>query len=109
MRFTGRYAVLEQLAARRELNNQALEKSGGRAIDERVKAFVLQLFAATADGASVHVGHGLEESGIEFDRVVCFRESEFWYRCIQLKLQAVQENGMVHAAFCSAPSDIPIA
>src|SRR5260370_25670841 len=90
IRFTGRCAVLERLAARLELNNQALEKCGGRSIDERVKALVRQLFAAAADRASVHVGHGLEESGIEFDRVVGLRESEFRYRGIELKLQAWQ-------------------
>ena len=109
IRFTGRRAVLEQFSSGGELNNQALEKSGGRAIDERMKAFLLQLFAAAADGASVHLGHGLEEGGIKFDRVVGFRESEFGHGRIELKLQALQENGMVDVAFGATPTENAIS
>ncbi len=107
--FTGRRAVFEQFAARGELNDQALEKSGGSAIDERMKTFLFEFFAATADGASVYVGHGLKESGIEFDRVIGFRESEFGYRGAELKLQTLQENGMVDAAFRAAPTENAVA
>ena len=109
IRFTGRCAVLEQLAARGELNNEALEKTGGRTIDERMEAFLLQLFATAADGASVHVGHGLEERGIKFDRVVGFRESEFGYGGIELELQALEDKGMVNAAFVAAPTEDAIS
>ena len=70
-----------------------------------MKAFLLQLFAAAADGASVHISHGLEESRIKFDRVVGFRQSEFGYCGIELKLQALQQNGMVDAAFGAAPTE----
>src|SRR4029077_16526432 len=101
----GRCAVLEQLAARRELNNQALEKRRGGAVDKRVKPFLLQFSAAAADGAPVHIGHGLEESGIKFDRVVGFRDGEFGYCGIELKLQALQENGVVDAAFGAGPTE----
>jgi hypothetical protein len=47
----------------------------------------------------------LEESGLKFDGVVGFRESEFRDCGIELKLQALQENGMVDAAFGAAPSE----
>ncbi len=69
-----------------------------------MKAFLLQLLAAAADNASVHIDHGLEESGIEFDRVVRFGECEFGHCGIELKLQALQENGMVDAAFGAGPT-----
>src|SRR5258708_2287042 len=74
-----------------------------------MKTFLFELFATTADGASVHVGHGLKEGGIEFDRVIGFRESELRYRGAELKLQALQENGMVDAAFGAAPTENAIA
>ena len=74
-----------------------------------MKTSLFQLFAAAADGASVHVGHGLEERGIKFDRVVGFRESEFGYGGIELKLQALEENGMVNAAFVAAPTEDAIS
>src|SRR5258707_5490894 len=70
-----------------------------------MKTFLFELFAATADGGSVYVGHGLKERGIEFDRVIGFRESEFGYRGVELKLQALQQNGMVDAAFGAAPTE----
>src|SRR5258706_1540329 len=74
-----------------------------------MKTFLFELFAATADGASVYVSQGLEKSGIEFDRVIGFRESEFGYRGVELKLQALQENGMVDAAFGAAPAENAVA
>src|SRR5258708_12756041 len=74
-----------------------------------MKAFLFEVFAAAADGASVHVGHGLEKSGIEFDRVIGFGESEFGYRGAELKLQALQENGMVDAAFGAVPTENAVA
>src|SRR5260370_37755115 len=70
-----------------------------------MKTFLFELFATTADGASVYVGHGLKERGIEFDRVIGFGESEFGHRGAELKLQALQENGMVDAAFGAAPAE----
>src|SRR5467141_1096893 len=74
-----------------------------------MKTFLFELFAATADGASVYVGHGLKERGIEFDRVISFREREFRHRGVELKLQALQENGMVDAAFGAAPTENAVA
>src|SRR6266478_7115784 len=65
--------------------------------------------AAAADGASGHVGHGLEESGIKFDRVVGFGKGKFRYRSVELKLQPLQENGMVDAAFGAAPTENAVA
>src|SRR2546425_7206275 len=74
-----------------------------------MKTFLFELFTGAADGASVHVGHRLEESGIEFNRVIGFRQSEFGYCGIELKLQALQENGMVDAAFGAAPTENAVA
>ena len=51
----------------------------------------------------------MEERGIKFDRVVGFRESEFGYGGIELKLQALEENGMVNAAFVAAPTEDAIS
>src|SRR5260370_24976579 len=70
-----------------------------------MKAFLFELFAAAADGASVHVGHGLKERGIEFDRVIGFGESEFGHRGAELKLQALQEDVRVDASFGAAPAE----
>ncbi len=103
--FAGRCAIFEQFAARRELHHQAFEKPGSRTVDERMKTFLFELFAAAADGAPVHVGHGLEERRVKFDGVVGFRESEFGHGGIELKLETLQENGMVDVAFGSAPTE----
>src|SRR5260370_38296720 len=70
-----------------------------------MESFLVELFAAAAGGAAVHVGHGLEERRVKFDGVVGFRESEFGHGGIELKLETLQENGMVDVAFGSAPTE----
>src|SRR4029077_13491868 len=45
------------------------------------------------------------KSRIEFDRVIGFGEREFGYGSVELKLQALQENGMIDAAFGAAPAE----
>ena len=74
-----------------------------------MKAALLQFFAATPDGASVHVGHGLEESRIQFDGIFRFGKREFRNGRVKLKLQALQENRVEDAALGALPTQDAVA
>src|SRR6267143_146389 len=75
-----------------------------RAIEQRMKSFPLQLFAAASDRAPVHVSHRLEQSGVKLGRMVGFREREFGYRSVELQLKALKKYGVVDAALGAAPA-----
>ena len=69
-----------------------------------MKAALFQLFAATADGAAIHIGHGLEERRIQFDGILGFGKREFGDRGVKLKLEALQDNRMKDAALSALPT-----
>src|SRR6266849_7987150 len=69
-----------------------------------MKTALLKFFAATADGAAIHVRHGLEEGRIKFDGILRFGEGEFGNRGIKLKLETLQKNRMEDAAFGALPA-----
>src|SRR5215470_2538197 len=65
---------------------------------------LFNLFAAAADGASVHVRHRLKESGIKLDWVFRFGKREFRDRSVKLELQALQKNRMKNSTFGALPA-----
>src|SRR5690348_4198117 len=69
-----------------------------------MKTALLNFFAASADGATIHVGHGLEEGRIKLDGIFRFRDGEFGNRGIELKLQTLQDNRVKDAAFGALPA-----
>src|SRR5215471_2361453 len=69
-----------------------------------MKTALLDLFAAAADGAAVHVGHGLEQSRVKLDGIFCFRQSEFRNRRVELQLQTLQNNRVKNPAFRTLPA-----
>ncbi len=69
-----------------------------------MKSFSFQLFAAAPDGAPVHVGHRLEQCGVKLGRMVGFRERELGDRSVELQLKALEEYGVIDAAFGTAPA-----
>src|SRR5579864_1176765 len=74
-----------------------------------MKPALLQFFAATPDGAAVHVCHGLKERRIQFNGIFRFRKRKFRNRRVKLKLQALQENGVKDVAFGALPAQDAIA
>ena len=68
-----------------------------------------KLLTATSNGATIDVGHGLKECGIEFDRMLCFGNPEFRGSRIKCHLQALKQNGMIDAAFLPSPAENPIS
>src|ERR1700730_9233786 len=74
-----------------------------------MKASLIQFFAATTDGTSIHIVHGLEQSRIEFNGIVGFRERKFGYGGIKLQLQALQEDRMIYAPFGTGPAQKAIS
>ena len=74
-----------------------------------MKAALLEFFTATADSASIYVGHGLEERGVEFGGIVRFGEREFGNRSIELELQALQKNRMEDVALIALPAQNSIS
>src|SRR5215469_3975040 len=70
-----------------------------------MKTALLQLLAATADDPSVHIGHGLEKSGVKFDGMFRLGESEFRNGGVKLKLQALQQNGVEDGSFGALPAE----
>src|SRR5258706_8259074 len=69
-----------------------------------MKAFLLQLFAASADRASIHIAHRLEQRRVQLNGMVRFGKREFGHRCVELQLQALQENRMVNPTVRTAPT-----
>src|SRR5919109_1303330 len=69
-----------------------------------MKTTLLDFFAAAADGAAIHVGHGLEESRVKLHGIFRLREREFWNRGVKLKLQTLQDNRVKDAAFRTLPA-----
>src|SRR6266852_575881 len=65
---------------------------------------LFQFLAAAADCASIHLGHRLEESGIQFDRVVGFRERDIGNRSVKLELESLQENRVEDFALGALPA-----
>src|SRR6267154_3295709 len=104
-----RRAVVEELSAWGKLDDQPLQKGGGGAIDQRMKAFLLQLFAASADRASIHIAHRLEQRRVQLNWIVRFVKREFGHRCVELQLQALQENRMINPTVRSAPTQDAIS
>src|SRR5712672_3565213 len=99
-----RCAVVEELSAWGKLHDQPLQKAGGGTVDQRMKAFLLQFFAASADRAAIHIAHRLEQRRVKLNGMVRFRKREFGYRCVKLQLQALQENRMINPTVRSAPA-----
>src|SRR5947208_6730065 len=56
--FTVRRAFFNEFATRRELHDHALQEIRSGAVIKRMKAALLDLLTAAADGATVHVSHG---------------------------------------------------
>src|SRR5215813_13505519 len=74
-----------------------------------MKTAFLQLLTAAADGASVHVIHGLEQCGIELDGMIRFRKGEFRHGSVELQLKALQQNRVKDAALFTAPTENAIS
>src|SRR5215475_5786347 len=70
-----------------------------------MKTAFLQIFTAAADGASVHVSHGLEQRRIKFDGMIRFRERELRHGSIELQLKSLQQNRVIDAALFAAPAE----
>src|SRR5215472_8976101 len=69
-----------------------------------MKPALLDVFAAAADGAAVHVGHRLEESGIKLGGIFRFRKREFGNRGIKLQLQTLQNDWVKDATLGTLPA-----
>jgi hypothetical protein len=100
-----RRLVFEEFTARRQLDNQALQKAGRGSVHERMETAFIQFFAAPANRPSVYIGHGLEQCRIEFDRMVRFRERELGDRGIELQLKTLQQDGMEGAPLGTPPTE----
>src|SRR5215469_10295251 len=74
-----------------------------------MEATLLQFLAATANGTTVHIRHGLKERGIELNRVFRFGKREFRNRGIKLKLKALQENRVEDVALGALPAQNAVA
>src|SRR5215831_4184238 len=74
-----------------------------------MKAALLQFFTAAANGAAVHVRHGLKECGIKLNRVFRFGQREFRNRSVKLKLKALQENRVEDIALGALPAQDAVA
>src|SRR5437868_14936863 len=74
-----------------------------------MKAFLLQLFAASADRASIHIAHRLEQRRVQLNGMVRFGKREFGHRCVELQLQALEENRMINPTVRTAPTQDAIS
>ncbi len=79
----------------RELHDQALQEFGSSAVKKRMKTLPFQFFATASDGAAIHVGHRLEQGGVQLGGMVGFGKREFGHRSVELQLKALEENGVV--------------
>ena len=70
---------------------------------------VLQLFAATSDGAPVYVTQGLEKCGIQFHGVFGFRQSELRNSRVELQLQTLEQDRMIDVSFRPPPTQNAVA
>src|SRR5262249_38504422 len=74
-----------------------------------MKTAFLQLLTAAADGASVHVIHGLEQCGIELDGMIRFRKGEFRHGSVELQLKALQQDRVKDPALFTVPTENAIS
>src|SRR5712671_4671896 len=74
-----------------------------------MKSFLLQLFAASADRASIHIAHRLEQCRVELNGMIRFGKREFRRRCVKVQLQALQENRMINPTVRAAPAQDAIS
>src|SRR5216683_949389 len=69
-----------------------------------MKTLPFQFFATASDGAAIHVGHRLEQGGVQLGGMVGFGKREFGHRSVKLQLKALEENGVVDTTLGAAPT-----
>src|ERR1700737_1948839 len=74
-----------------------------------MEASFLQFFPTSADRASIHIVHRLEQRRVELNRMVRFRKREFRHGCVKLQLETLEENRMIDAPVRPAPAQDAIA
>src|SRR5580704_10367770 len=65
---------------------------------------LLQFFTAAAYRAPIHIVHRLEQSRVELNWMVGFGKREFRHGCVELQLEALEEDGMIDASFRPKPA-----